>query len=372
MAIGSLKELYLDELCALYDAEAVVMRVLAQLIDAARSAELRDLLARHCGESRLQIERLQLIFTRLGLRVSSHTCTGLAGIVQEADDRLNQPTTPEVRDAAVIGIAQRIEHYEIAAYGSARSYARRLNRPDEARLLQETLEEEERASDRLTQIADANINDEARSREATLPTRLRYVGSEQLDRSRLTNGTLEIRNDNDDVLGEFDGLIVDAFSAHTQYVVVARGVLSERRYLLPVHDVRYDPASRLLRVDLGKKRVRRYPEFSRDELLQMDGAVPRGVESRLVALLGRDEGGGEREPDWVRTGIWMTVPPKGGPQPTTEEARSYRTLSRRTASRPRKGRRRQSNAVASPTANDVPTHGDPPCCIVRLSDPRRG
>jgi ferritin-like metal-binding protein YciE len=81
----------------------------------------------------------------------------LAGIVQEADERLNQETTPEARDAAIIGVVQRIEHYEIAGYGSARSCALRLNRWDEARLLQETLDEEERADSRLTAIAQSHL-----------------------------------------------------------------------------------------------------------------------------------------------------------------------------------------------------------------------
>jgi ferritin-like metal-binding protein YciE len=83
----------------------------------------------------------------------------LAGIVQEADERLNQETTPDVRDAAIIGVAQRIEHYEIAGYGSARSCALRLNRWDEARLLQETLDEEERADGRLTAIAQSHLTE---------------------------------------------------------------------------------------------------------------------------------------------------------------------------------------------------------------------
>src|SRR5439155_12412942 len=106
-------------------------------------------------------------------------CAGLAGIVQEADDRLNQDATDDARDAGIIGIAQRIEHYEIAAYGCARTYARRLDRFDEARLLQETLDEEGRADRRLTEMAEAHINDDARfETDFVAPprsVRLRYV-----------------------------------------------------------------------------------------------------------------------------------------------------------------------------------------------------
>src|SRR2546428_4285525 len=155
MDIGSLKDLYLEELGDLYDAETQMIRTLPRLAEAAHTRELRDALTKHCQESRLHLERLQLIFTHWGEQSGPRLCAGIAGIVQEADDRLNQPATPDARDAAIIGIAQRIEHYEIAAYSCARSYARRLNRPDEARLLQETLEEEGRAERRLTQISDA-------------------------------------------------------------------------------------------------------------------------------------------------------------------------------------------------------------------------
>jgi ferritin-like metal-binding protein YciE len=160
MSLGSLKDLYLDELRDLYAAEVQMIRTLPRLVDAARAPELRDLLSKHGEQSRLHLERLQLIFTHWGQRIPSSTCAGIAGIVQEADERLNQLTTDDVRDAAVIGIAQRIEHYEIAAYGCAHTHARRLSRTDDARLLQETLQDEGRADHRLTEIAEAHINDD--------------------------------------------------------------------------------------------------------------------------------------------------------------------------------------------------------------------
>jgi ferritin-like metal-binding protein YciE len=109
---------------------------------------------RHYDESRLHLERLELIFTHWGGRVAPRQAAGLAGIVQEADEQLHEPATDDARDAMVIGVAKRMEHYEIAGYGSTRWYARRLNRPDEARLLLETLEEEGRADRRLTELAE--------------------------------------------------------------------------------------------------------------------------------------------------------------------------------------------------------------------------
>jgi len=157
MGLGSLKDLYLDELGMLYDAEVQMIRTLPRLSEAAYAPELRETLAKHCRESRLHLERIDLIFTHWGERRPLRLSAGLAGIVQEADERLHQEATPDARDAAIIGVAQRIEHYEIAAYGAARSCALRLNRWDEARLLQETLDDEERADGRLTAIAQSHL-----------------------------------------------------------------------------------------------------------------------------------------------------------------------------------------------------------------------
>jgi ferritin-like metal-binding protein YciE len=157
MGFGSMKDLYFDELGTLYDAEIQMLRTLPRLSEAAHAPELRETLTNHCRESRLHLERLELIFTHWGERRPLRSSAGLAGIVQEADERLNQEATPDARDAAIIGVAQRFAHYEIAGYGSARSCALRLNRGDEARLLQETLDEEGRADDRLAAIAQSQI-----------------------------------------------------------------------------------------------------------------------------------------------------------------------------------------------------------------------
>jgi ferritin-like metal-binding protein YciE len=155
MTGASLTDVYLEELATLYDAELQALRLLPRLRDAARNMRLRDALTRHCEETRLHVERLQLIFTHWGGRAAPGHSAGVEGIVQEADDRLHEDATDDVRDAVVIALANRLEHYEIAGYGCARTFARRLNRPDEARLLLETLEEEGRAARRLTEAAEA-------------------------------------------------------------------------------------------------------------------------------------------------------------------------------------------------------------------------
>lgn len=288
MGLGSLKELYFDELSGLYDAEAQMIRALPRFMELARAPDLRELLQKHVLESRLHLERLQLIFTHWGERASARACAGITGIVQDADDRLNQPTTPDARDAAIIGAAQRMEHYEIASYGCARTYARRLNRADEARLLQETLDDEGRADRRLTEIAEAHINDDARSEQDLHEQRcpqLRHVASGQLDQSRLSREPLEVRNDADDDLGHFDGLLVDAPSGRPVYIIVdAGGLFVGRRFLLPVAHVRFDNRERMLRANLMKDVAERYPAFDPDEFISMNDEQVQRYEQRLRAF----------------------------------------------------------------------------------------
>jgi len=333
MAIASLKDLYLDELGDLYDAETQMIRHLPQLAEQAHAPELRDALIKHSQESRLHLERLDLIFTHWSERQKSRRCAALAGIVQEADDRLNQVTTDDARDAAIIGVAQRIEHYEIAAYGCARTYARRLNRSDEARLLQETLDDEGRADRRLTEIAEAHIVDDARSEEdlntaAAQP--LRYVDA-SIARPRHKGGEpLVVRNREDDILGTFDGIIVDAQSNTVRYVVVdSRGVFAHHRYLLPIDAVSFDERASVLRVDLAKEIAERYPRFDTDQFRKMTGADMRAFEAHLMEIFPRAStaatDGARRvdsPPEWLLTGTWVTVPP-GRAERLSPDARSF-------------------------------------------------
>ena len=158
---GSFTDVYLDELSALYDGEMQIVRALPRLAEAARNAALREALTEHAEQSRRHLERLDLIFTHWGKSPRPHRCTGLTGIVQEADERVHEAQTAEARDAAILGSAQRIEHYEIAAYGCVCTHARRLSRTDEARLLQETLNEEWRADRLFATIADAGLAEPA-------------------------------------------------------------------------------------------------------------------------------------------------------------------------------------------------------------------
>ena len=156
MASGSLKELYLDELGDLYDTETQRILTLTSLAEAAQSPELRETLLRQCVQARLRIERLDLIFTHWGAARPTRRSTAMAAIVQQADGRVHEHPT-DTRDAAIVGIAYRIAHYEMAAYDSARLYARWLNRLDDVRLLEEALNEEVRGVKRLTDIAETHV-----------------------------------------------------------------------------------------------------------------------------------------------------------------------------------------------------------------------
>ena len=321
MAIGSLKDLYIDELACLYDAETQMVRTLPRLAEAAHAPDLREALVRHGEESRLHLERLELIFTHWGERRRSRPCAGIKGIVQEADDRLHEEATGDVRDAAIIGVVQRIEHYEIAMYGCARTYARRLNRPDEARLLQETLDEEGRADHRLTEIADAHVNDDART-EANLaerpkPTgRLQFVPAMAASKDYGAHERLPVRSSGGEELGTFDGLVIDAASQEPRYAIIdSGGLFIHRRYLLPFDAVTFDMEQRTLRVQVAKDIASRYPSFDPDEFKKMSDSELRRYENRLLRLFpsSREQGGGvapAATPEWIMTGTWITVPPE--------------------------------------------------------------
>ena len=320
MAIASLKELYFDELGDLYDAETQMIRVLPRLAEAARAPELRETLKRHCDESRLHLERLELIFTHWGVRRREKACQGVAGIVQEADERLNDATTDDVRDAAIIGGAQRIEHYEIAGYGCARTYARRLNRLDEARLLQETLDEEGRFDRRLTELAEARINDDARLEgdfNGPAPSRLAYVPMADVARQRGSAEPVPICAADESELGGLDGLVVDADRHRARYIVVNAGGLLQRRYLLPVDALGFDARTRVLRARIDRRIAERYPPFEPDEFNTMDESDRRRYESRVLTFFHPDREPPAADadligtlPEWLLSGTWITVPPK--------------------------------------------------------------
>lgn len=156
-------DLLLHELSDLYDAEQQAIKIYPKLIEASFSSELHEALETHLEETRRQAERLEKIFKNLKVTPERVPCKAMQGLIAEALDLLkeSQQADPNVLDAALIGCAQRMEHYEIAGYGCARSYAQMVGARDVARILQDTLDEEGETDKKLTLIAENMVNPEA-------------------------------------------------------------------------------------------------------------------------------------------------------------------------------------------------------------------
>jgi ferritin-like metal-binding protein YciE len=161
MSIKTIDDLFLDELKDLYSAEKQITKALPKLARAASSDELRAAFQTHLEETEGQIERLDQIFEKLGQSPRGKKCHGMEGLLEEGSEILEEAEKGPVRDAALISAAQRVEHYEMAAYGSVREYAKLLGHQDFARLLQATLEEEKAADQKMNSVA-AKINPEAK------------------------------------------------------------------------------------------------------------------------------------------------------------------------------------------------------------------
>lgn len=161
MKLSSLSDLYLHDLKDIYDAEQQLLRALPKMAGAAANDELRGALATHIDVTRNQVRRLESIFQALGQSGSGENCDAMEGLVTDSEELLGSEAAVEVLDAGLITAVQKVEHYEIAAYGSLRTYARLLRRYDDASLLQESLEEEKQADERLTRIAEGFVNTRA-------------------------------------------------------------------------------------------------------------------------------------------------------------------------------------------------------------------
>jgi ferritin-like metal-binding protein YciE len=160
MSVNTIDELLLDELKDLYSAEKQITKALPKLARAARSQELKSAFESHLQETEGQIERLDKIFEILGKSPRGKKCHGLEGVLEEGSEVLEELDKGAVRDAALISAAQRVEHYEMAGYGSVREYATLLGQGEIASLLDQTLKEEEAADKKLNGIAK-KINPEA-------------------------------------------------------------------------------------------------------------------------------------------------------------------------------------------------------------------
>ena len=161
MGLGSLKELYIEELKDIYNAENQLTKALPKMAAAATSTDLKSGFTEHLQQTEGQIARLEQIFQKLGRGANGKHCKAMAGLVEEGSEIIKEGGEPDTLDAALICAAQKVEHYEIASYGTVRTWANLLGEREAASLLQQTLDEEGATDKKLTKLAETHINREA-------------------------------------------------------------------------------------------------------------------------------------------------------------------------------------------------------------------
>jgi ferritin-like metal-binding protein YciE len=159
--MGTLHEAFVDELRDTYDAEKQLTKALPKMAKAANSPELREAIESHLEETRQQVTRLEQVFESLDEKARGKHCDGIAGIIQEAQAIMQEDFDEPTADACLIAAAQRAEHYEMAAYGTLVDWARAMGHDEAADLLQETLDEEKAADEKLNTLAEGGINEQA-------------------------------------------------------------------------------------------------------------------------------------------------------------------------------------------------------------------
>ncbi len=160
--LDNLKDLLVEQLEDLYDAENQLTKALPKMSQAASSPDLKNAFNTHLTETQGHVKRLEQVFQTLGEKKQAKTCKAMQGLIAEGDEVIKEKGAPEVKDAALIAAAQRVEHYEMAGYGSVRTFAQTLGLTDVANTLQQTLNEEGNADKKLTQIAEGRVNERAR------------------------------------------------------------------------------------------------------------------------------------------------------------------------------------------------------------------
>ena len=164
MAAENLHDLFVEELRDIYDAEKQLTKALPKMAKAAQSEELRAAFEEHLEITRMQVERVEEVFKSLGIAARGKSCEGMKGLIEEAQEKIQELEQGSTLDAALIASAQKVEHYEIATYGTLATFAEVLNHQDAKDLLGQTLEEEKEADEKLTGIA-GQINPEAEQEE---------------------------------------------------------------------------------------------------------------------------------------------------------------------------------------------------------------
>jgi ferritin-like metal-binding protein YciE len=162
MDVNNLHQLFVEQLRDLYDGEQQITEALPKLISKANNPELKSALQEHLAVTRTQIQRLDRIFSELNEKPTGESCKGMKGVIAEGDGLVGKGSDPAVIDASIITSAQRVEHYEMAGYGTVRTYAQQLGRQEWARILEQTLNEEKEADQMLSQIAQS-VNIQAKA-----------------------------------------------------------------------------------------------------------------------------------------------------------------------------------------------------------------
>jgi ferritin-like metal-binding protein YciE len=158
---NSLNDLFVNQIEDLYDAENRLTQALPKMADAANSSQLKQAFQSHLTETQGHVRRLEQIFREINIEPKRETCQAMKGLIAEGEEIIKASGDPDVKDAALIAAAQRVEHYEMSGYGSARAFARRLGLSQAASLLQQTLEEEKAADEKLNTIAESSVNQRA-------------------------------------------------------------------------------------------------------------------------------------------------------------------------------------------------------------------
>ena len=161
MEMESLQDLMLEELKDIYNAEAQLLKAMPRMLKKAKNQQLKAAFETHMKETEGQIDRLEQVFEALGEKAKGKKCHAMEGLLEEAKEMMGEDMEDDVMDAALIAAAQKVEHYEIASYGTVRTWAQLLGNKDVTKLLQQTLDEEGKTDKLLTKLAESSINIEA-------------------------------------------------------------------------------------------------------------------------------------------------------------------------------------------------------------------
>jgi ferritin-like metal-binding protein YciE len=160
---NSLHDLFVNQIEDLYDAEQRLTKALPKMAEAANSSQLKQAFQSHLTETEGHVRRLEQIFREINVSPSRETCEAMKGLIAEGEEMIKAHGDADIKDAALIAAAQRVEHYEMSGYGTARAFARRLGLNQAVSLLQQTLEEEKAADEKLNTIAESSVNPKASS-----------------------------------------------------------------------------------------------------------------------------------------------------------------------------------------------------------------